>query len=75
MNSSFVHTVATSLPNNSHSLLSMGEFCIPCPSHDLSQLKLNLLLNPCQLQLRHRINKNGEAPSTTLLLSYPPRIR
>jgi hypothetical protein len=66
MNSSFVHAVAASLPNSGHSLLSMGEFYpanIPCPSHGLSQLKLNLLLNPYQLKLRHRIIKNCEYPA------------
>jgi hypothetical protein len=78
LNSSFVRAVAVSLPNSGHPLPSMGMFCsanIPCPSRKLLQLKLNLLLNPCQLQLRHRISKNIEALNTALLLFYPPRIR
>jgi len=73
MNLSFVHTVAASLPNSGHPLLSMGEFCpdIPCPSHELSQLKLNFLKR-CQLQLRLRIKKNSKALNTTF---YKLRIR
>jgi hypothetical protein len=74
-----MHAVAEPLANSGHSLLRMGELrpadIIPCPSHELSQLKLNLLLNPCQLQLSHRINKNSEALNTALLLFYPPRIQ
>ena len=75
MNSSFVHAVATSLPNNDDSLLSMGELCIPCPSCELSRLKPNHLLNPCHLQRRRRIHKNSEALDTALLLFSAPRIR
>jgi hypothetical protein len=80
MNSPFVHAVVTSPPNSGHSLLSMGEFYpadIPCPSHQLPQLRLNILLNRCQLILKHRINlnKNCEALNTALLLFYPSKIR
>ena len=78
MNSSFVHAVVASLPNSGHPLLSMGDFYpadIPCPLYELSQLKLNLLLNLCQLQLRHRINKHSGVPNTALLLFYLARIR
>ena len=75
MNSPFIHAVAASLqvPTSGHSPLSMGDLCfanIPCPSHQLSQLKLNLVLNPCRLQVGQRINKDSEALNTT-----SPRIR
>jgi hypothetical protein len=76
-----MHAVAEPLSNGGHSLLSMGELrpadIIPCLSHELSQLKLIFFPNPCQLQVRHRINKNSEsqALNTALLLFYPPRIR
>jgi hypothetical protein len=74
-----MHAVAEPLANGGHSLLSMGKLrpadIIPCLSHELSQLKLNLLLSPCQLQLSHRINKNSKALNTALLLFYLPRIQ
>jgi hypothetical protein len=80
MDSFFAHhdAVAASLPNSGHSLLSMTAIYpadIPYPSQELSQLKLNPLLDPRQLQLRHRLNKISEAFNTTLLVFYPPRIR
>jgi len=77
MNEFILHAVATSLPTSGHSL-SMGEFYtadIPRPSHEILQLKLNLHLNPCQFQLRHRISENSEALISFLPIRRPPRIR